>query len=292
MGEYRFRGYDTFSHDNAFDFSKNSSIGVGGKAEIAFCPKTVAELTDLLSKLTNDGIPYCVLGNLTNVLPSDAGTKAAVIRTKNLTGIMVTDNGVFAYAGVQSGVLLRVCKHNEKSGAEFLHGIPCTLGGALFMNAGVSGRYIAEIVESVLVYRAGRTQLLSLAECEYSYKKSVFMDGDITILAASLRLTPSTEEKIFENESYYAQKRAHLPSGRSMGCVFKNPIGCFAGDLIERSGLKGKRFGGAYISENHANFIINDGTATSLDIETLIDDIKTTVFARFGVRLEEEIRRI
>ena len=292
MGEYRFQGYEAFAHEKEFDFSKRSSIGVGGKAEIAFFPKSIAELTWLLDCLRDDGIAYQVVGNLTNVLPSDKGTDKAIICTRNLNSLKRTDEGIFACAGVQSGALLTACRRNFLSGAEFLYGIPCTVGGALYMNAGAGGKYASEIVENVLAYREGEVCTLSLLECEYDYKKSVFMSNQDVILGANFRLTPAEADEIAGREHAYADRRAHLPTGKSMGCVFKNTKEKSAGKLIEECGLKGMRLGGVHISRKHANFIINDGAGTAHEIETLIQIIKENVFTRFGVRLEEEIRRI
>ncbi len=272
-----------------FDFSKHSSIGCGGSAPYALYPRSVEELTDSVFALKKQEIPYLVLGNLTNVLPSDEGYDGVVLRTNRLDGVVLT-RGVFVYAGTGSGSFLRVCRRAKLSGGEFLHGIPCTIGGALYMNAGASGRYIAELVESVLVLREGKQVSVPLAECGYAYKKSTFMENGDIILGASLRLTPTTPEQIDEQIAYYAQKRAHLPKGRSMGCVFKNPEGGFAGALIEGCGLKGLRQGGAKISTEHANFILNDGGATAKDIRRLITMIKNAVYAQYGVRLQEEIR--
>ena len=160
------------------------------------------------------------------------------------------------------------------------------------MNAGVSGQYVADVVESVLVYRNGESRLLSKAECGYAYKKSVFMQNGDVIVGAALSLAKADEREIIERESYYEKRRAHLPKGRSMGCVFKNPEGAYAGDLIEKSGLKGLRVGGAFVSKEHANFIINDGSCSAQDIETLIAIIKNAVLAQYGIALEEEIRRV
>lgn len=286
----RFFDYSAYTQEKPFSFAKNSSIGCGGNAETAFCPKSVAELTSLIDRLKKDEIGYYVLGNLTNVLPPDGGTTRAVIRTKNLNGIVFTDSGAFVYAGVNSGALLGACRREKKSGVEFLNRVPCTLGGALFMNAGAGGTYIDGIVESVLVLRDGKTQLLKKSDCEYRYKHSVFMDNGDVILGASFRLKTATVDEITQNERYYADRRKHLPKGRSMGCVFKNPKKAFAGDLIERSGFKGMRIGGAKVSEEHANFIINDNGATAEQIRSLITVIKNGVFAQYGVHLEEEIR--
>ncbi|MBQ8428705.1 MAG: UDP-N-acetylmuramate dehydrogenase [Clostridia bacterium] len=292
MGEYRSNAYESFAQIQNFDLSKYSSIGIGKKAELVFCPQSVAECVTLLQRLQKDTLPYCVLGNLTNVLPPDEPMQKAIVLTKNLNGIKKTDKGVFAYAGVKSGEVLRFCRQNEYSGIEFLQGVPCTLGGALFMNAGVSGRYMDDVVDEVLVYRDGKTRMLSKTECQYSYKKSVFMRNQDVILGASLRLQKATVEEINAKEKAYACKRAHLPKGRSMGCVFKNPEGYTAGVLIEKCGLKGKRVGGAVVAQEHANFILNDNGATCRDVQTLMEIIKQAVLEKFGVSLEEEIRRI
>ena len=292
MGKYRLNGYDGFSREENFDLSKHSSIGIGCKAEIAFCPQSVTECVSLLQKLQFDGAVYCILGNLTNVLPPDEPIEKVIILTKNLNGIKSVESGVFAYAGVKSGTLLRFCKQNEYSGVEFLQGVPCTLGGALFMNAGVRGRYMNEVVDEVLVYREGEICTLSNAECQYAYKQSVFMRNKDVILGARLRLKKATAEEITAKERAYACKRAHLPKGKSMGCVFKNPQGYIAGELIEKCGFKGRREGGAIVAQEHANFILNEKGATARDVQRLIDEIKHAVFEEFGVILEEEIRRI
>ena len=292
MEQYTFESYKEFSQETPFSFSRHTTIGCGGNASRAFYPKNVTQFTTLLSKLQKDEIPYCILGNGSNVLPLDSDQEKVVISTKGLTAMFLTENGVFAYAGVTSAALLRFCQMNLYSGVEFLQGIPCTMGGALFMNAGVSGDYIADVVQNVLVYRDGKTRLLSKMECGYAYKKSVFMQNGDVIIGAALSLTRADEAEIEEKEKVYAVRRSHLPKGKSMGCVFKNPEGAFAGELIERSGLKGLKIGGARVSNQHANFIINESGATARDIESLIDIIKNAVFAQYGVRLEEEIRRI
>jgi len=277
-----------------FDFSKHSSIGCGGFAKTAFFPQSEEEVKELIDRWQDCGEEFLVFGNLTNVLPSDDGTKKQVLCTKKLVGISVDEekDRVYAEAGVTSGALLRACKKARKSGAEFLIGIPCTVGGALFMNAGAGGTYISEIVESVRVYRAGEIVTLANQDCKYAYKTSIFMERNDVILGGTFRLEKSEESVIAAREKRWLRKRAHLPKGKSMGCVFKNPPNVSAGELIERTGLKGLRIGGAKISEEHANFIINDGKATARQIETLIGIIKNAVFCQYGVTLQEEIRYI
>lgn len=288
---FNFSAYQTFSHETPFNMASHSTIGCGGNAPVCFCPHSVAETKALLSKLDADKIPYYVIGNMSNVLPPDEGTEKVLLSTKNLNG-MTVENGGFAYAGATAGALLSLCKRNGKSGAEFLSGIPCTVGGALFMNAGAGGVYIDQIVENVLVYHRGETKLLSCKDCGYSYKQSVFMENEMVILGASLRFVDAKDEEIQKKETYFKSRRAHLPKGKSMGCIFKNPKEGSAGDFIERSGLKGLRVGGAFVSEKHANFIINDGTAKTADVKTLISLIQNAVLQQYGIRLKEEIRYI
>lgn len=285
-----FSDYAEFDTERPFDFSKRSSIGCGGRAKIAFYPRSISEMTELLARLGQRGIAYQVVGLLTNVLPPDGGTEKAIICTKKMTGVEISDNKAFVLSGTTGTELLRTCRKSQKGGLEFLTGIPCTLGGVLFMNAGAGGTYIAESVESVLVYRSGQTLTLSLRDCKYGYKTSVFMENNDVILGGTLRVFDSDERKISEREKSYRARRMHLPKGKSMGCVFKNPDGYFAGELIERSGLKGLRVGDAKVSELHGNFIINEGKATSKEIRTLISLIKNAVFAQYGIMLKEEIR--
>ncbi len=277
--------------EGSFCFAACSSIGCGGFAKAAYFPRSVEETARLIQTLNEENIPYYVLGNLTNVLPPDEGTERVIVSTKRLRGVQIGER-TFVLAGTGSGELLTAAKKAGFTGAEFLYGIPCTLGGALYMNAGAGGKYIAEIVEKVLVLRAGKLEYLPVEDCRYAYKKSAFMQNDDVILGGELRLQPSDEDEIEKKRAYFLQRRAHLPKERSMGCVFKNPEGRFAGDLIERSGLKGLRIGGARISPKHANFIVNDGGATAKDIRALIALIKGAVRAQYGVLLEEEIRYI
>jgi UDP-N-acetylmuramate dehydrogenase len=283
------KNYQSFTADIPFDYSKNSTIGCGGTAQIAFYPQTVLELSALIEKLCSDNLAYRVLGNLSNVLPPDGVGKEWIVSTKRLQDFQ-TEKTFYVSAGVTCGMLMRVCSLIGKSGLEFLAGIPCTVGGALYMNAGVNGKYIAETVESVRILQSGKEQVLSVDECEYSYKSSVFMRRDCVILGANFRLTQSSSEQVKAAILERINARKALPKGRSMGCVFKNPQGAFAGKLIEGAGLKGMRVGGAVVSKEHANFIINDNRATASDIKALIGVIKNAVFAQYKIRLQEEIR--
>ena len=272
-----------------FDLAKHSTIGIGGKAKLAFYPKTIEEVCLVVSTLQTFEADYCIVGNMSNILPPDNPKDKIIVCLKELVGAQIGESG-FALAGTNSGTLLRACRYARRSGVEFLAGIPCTLGGALYMNAGVNGKYIADVVQSVTILRDGQIKKLSIEECDYSYKHSVFMQNKDVILGAELRLKEESERCISETEKEYLKRRSHLPKGKSMGCVFKNLNGFSAGKLIEEAGLKGIRHGNVYIAEEHANFIINGGKACEKDVRELIEKIKEIVYIKFGVMLEEEIR--
>ncbi len=288
-GIYLDEKYANFTIEKNFDFSKNATIGCGGVAPVAVYPKNAEECVKLIQYLKTDNLPYQIVGNLSNVLPKSGVYDKVLISTKRLCDVIL-EKELFVGVGVTSGAFLRFCKENGLSGGEFLVGIPCTIGGALYMNAGVAGRYIGEIVESVTVIRDGELKTLTRAECAYAYKQSVFMQTGDLIVGARLRVKKATQAEILENIWVYTDRRKHLPKGKSMGCVFKNPENLSAGQLIEGAGLKGLRVGGAQVSSEHANFIINNQGATPEQIKTLIKIIQNAVFAQYNIRLEEEIR--
>lgn len=271
-----------------FDLARRSSIGIGGRAKLALFPKTMGETQRVLSVLKEGRANYCIVGNMTNVLPPDEPYDKVFVCMKELVGAQVGDT-TFVLAGTNASRLLKLCRCAKKSGVEFLAGIPCTLGGALYMNAGVSGRYMSDVVQSVTVLREGKIHIVPLEECDYSYKHSVFMENKDVILGAELRLENKSAFDILQTEKQYLERRTHLPKGRSMGCVFKNPHNASAGSLIEQAGLKGARENDAYVAEEHANFIINGGGASERDVRRLIQTIKERVYDKFSISLEEEI---
>ena len=273
--------------EKPFDYAKYATIGCGGKARLAYYPRSEKQICELLGQLSEKPL---ILGNLSNVLPPDEDMDGVIISTKKMTGIHREDNLVYTEAGVTSGRLLQYLTQAGLSGVEFLAGIPCTIGGILYMNGGAGGQYISDYVESVRIYRGGQVLNLSVLDCQYAYKQSVFMQTDDVVIGGNLRLKPSNCNTVKTEIKRWLSKRAHLPKGKSMGCVFKNPQGYTAGKLIEDAGLKGLRIGGAKVSEQHANFILNDRGATSGDIRALITRIKEEVWRRYAIRLEEEIR--
>ncbi len=273
-----------------FPFARHTTIGCGGTAAAAFSPSSAEELALLLRVLEAENIPYCFLGAGANVLPREGRFEGAVIRFDGFSSLRAEGDTIVAGAGVTGGRLLGFARAHALGGAEFLTGIPMTAGGAVVMNAGVREGHIGDLIEEVYCVAGGVPRIFSARECAFGEKTSVFQSG-IAVTGMRLRLRQETATEIASRTEYFRKKRAHLPKGRSMGCVFVNPAGLSAGAIIEACGLKGTKLGGARVSEIHANFILNEG-GSSEDIEALIALVKRRVQGRTGILLTEEIRRI
>ncbi len=273
-----------------FSFARHTTIGCGGTATVSVCPRGTEELAALLHFLARHAIPYVLLGAGANVLPRDGEFDGVVVRFCGMQSLSCSGSQIRARAGVTGGALLRFARENGIGGLEFLTGIPMTVGGATAMNAGVRGGHIGDLIESVTGVEGGKIRRFSAQECAFGTKTSLFLSG-IAVAEVMLRGTEKPREEIELTAARYRAQRAHLPSGRSMGCVFVNPPDVTAGELIERCGLKGLSLGGARVSGQHANFIINDG-ATSDAVAGLIAKVRAEVYRRTGILLREEIRRI
>lgn len=273
-----------------FSFAAHTSIGCGGIAAACARPADAAELCKLLAFLGREAVPYCFLGAGNNVLPADGFFDGVVICFSRMNGIASDGLGIVCGAGVSAGKLLRFAEERGIGGLEFLTGIPASVGGAAVMNAGVREGHLADVVFTVTGIQNGEIREFSREECKFSEKYSIFQGG-IAVTGVYLRGTRSTAEEIRKKRQDFSEKRKRLPKGKSMGCVFVNPAGMSAGALIEDCGLKGLRVGNAYVSEAHANFIINGGAA-SAEIEALISMVKERVFRKTGILLREEIKRI
>lgn len=289
-----------------FDMEKVSFIGVGGIAPAAFFPNTLAGFTELLRELRRQSVPFCLFGTVANVLIPDGKRKkddekgvlnGAAVFTKNLRSIAVDGENIFAFCGVTGAELLSAAAEAGLGGAEFLSGVPCSVGGATYMNAGSNGRHVSDAAESVLAYGDGEMRVYTNAECRFSYKQSAFMGSGEAILGVTFRFKRVGNAGAAALQRDAERKRAGLPKGKSLGCIFKNPPPLIAGErrisagaLIESSGMKGAREGGAVVSKDHANFIINEDGATYEDVRALIERVRRAVFETHGVRLEEEIR--
>lgn len=279
---------DNITREEPFDFANNTTYGLGGLSPCAYYPKTIYEACKVAQFLRNTKREYVVLGNGSNVLVSDNGYSGCVISTKLMRGIIkISDTELMCLAGTKVSELLSYCKTHGLGGLEYLYGIPASMGGVAYMNAGVGKVSVSENIKSVLIFDE-KKRILSNKNCNFGYRQSTMRDINALILAIIVKVDRCSREQIDEKINYYKQRRSHLPKGRSCGCVFKNPQGISAGLLIDSAGLKGERIGGARVSERHADFILNEGASAS-DVRRLIELVKMRVFVKFGVLLQEEV---
>lgn len=271
-----------------FDFSKNTTYGCGGLAKQVYYPENSLQAICVFEKIINNGLNYFVLGNGSNVLASDKFFDGVVISTKKLKGIYrVAKNKIYCLAGTTVSEILNYCKKRNLSGLEYLFKIPATIGGVAYMNGGAGGQYLENNVDSVCLY-TGKLLNLNNNDCNFSYKQSTMRNINCIILGVNLLIEPNIDGKSEKLINFYSNRRKNLPNGKSCGCVFKNPPNFFAGELIEKCGLKGKSIGSASVSCQHANFIINGGNC-SADVFALVNYVKQSVYEKFGINLEEEV---
>lgn len=273
--------------------SDYTSWRVGGPAERLFLPADREDLLLFLRSLPKEE-PLFWMGLGSNLLVRDGGIKGVVVCTKNRLKAMHFEAGgrVYAEAGVPCAHVARFCAEQGLNGAEFLAGIPGTLGGALAMNAGAFGGETWPLVDKVLtVNRFGVIRERTVGEYQVGYRSVYGPEGE-WFIAAELKLVQGDTELSREHiRSLLAKRAATQPVNQpSCGSVFRNPPGDFAARLIESCGLKGHRIGGASVSEKHANFIVNLGGASADDIERLIEQVREQVRSSHGIGLESEVR--
>nr|WP_297174026.1 UDP-N-acetylmuramate dehydrogenase [uncultured Agathobaculum sp.] len=277
--------------------SRHTTFAIGGPADLFVQPKTRCELADTLDVLRQMEISFLVLGNGSNILVSDAGIRGAVVCTTELDEVRVGDDGALvAEAGALLGRVARRAQRAGLTGVEFAGGIPGSLGGAVFMNAGAYDGQMAGVVKwTEYLDEFGALHTLCGQEHDFGYRRSAFRDHpNWTIVRAALCLQPGDPAAILDRMNDLAQRRRdkqplNFPSA---GSTFKRPEGYFAGKLIEQAGLKGVSVGGAQVSEKHAGFLINRGGATCDDMLRLIELVQQRVQEQFGVKLECEVRII
>lgn len=275
--------------------SRHTSFKIGGNASLFVIPQNDKALAEIVLKCRSEDVRVFILGNGSNMLVSDDGIDAAVIlMCRDDSAFSVVSDGVIkADAGAS---LMRVCRlalNEGLSGLEFAYGIPGSVGGALFMNAGAYGGEIKDVIlEAECLTPDGETITLSKDEMELGYRTSIFSKNGYIILNASFKLTKKEQEFIkADMDDFLNRRKSKQPlEYPSAGSVFKRPEGYFAGALIEECGLKGKTIGGAQVSEKHSGFIINIGSATADDVMSLVEFVKETVKKEKGVELEPEIR--
>lgn len=276
--------------------SAHTTFRIGGPADMFVSVRSISEVRELIKAAKETMTPFMVIGNGSNMLVSDKGIRGLVIHIgKDLSDISVSGNIITAQAGALMSKVASEALRAELTGFETLSGIPGSLGGGLFMNAGAYGGEIKNVVKSVTyIDESGEIYTVSNEECKFSYRHSIFCDGGKYILSAELELKKGDPSEIkAAMDDYNNRRKEKQPlSMPSAGSTFKRPEGYFAGRLIEDCGLKGYRVGGAMISDLHAGFVVNTGNATASDVMTLIDDIRDMVRKKFGVELEPEVRLI
>ena len=271
--------------------AKYSSFRTGGKAANIIFPESTEEFVTALRE--NPGA--AVLGNLSNTLVLDGGIDGTVIITTKLNSVSVNGNTVTAAAGASLTSVAIAARDASLAGCEFLYGIPGTVGGGVFMNAGAYGGEISGIfLRGVFLDKELREVTLEKGEMDFGYRKSVLAQNGYILLSAEFAGTPGESGAIREKaEGFMRARRQKQPlEYPSCGSAFKRPEGHYAGALIEQCGLKGVSVGGAYVSEKHAGFIVNKGGATASDVIALIKLVRDTVYERTGIMLEPEIRVI
>lgn len=275
--------------------AKHTSFRIGGPAEVMLFPKCAEELAFALKQSKKLDTSLAILGAGTNILAPDDGVPGIVICLKDgMDGMTRLDE---THIRVMSGVTMSraavFAANNALAGMEFAHGIPGTVGGGVYMNAGAYGGEIGQICESVLVMdREGNIRRCAREEMGFSYRHSALEDSGEIVLSADFVLTPDVPEAIRGRMKELLAKRSasqplDLPSA---GSAFKRPVGGYAAALIDRAGLKGFRVGNAGISAKHAGFAVNLGGATAGEVKALLREVSEKVYENSGIRLEPEIR--
>lgn len=274
--------------------SKHTSFKIGGNADAYIKVNTLSKLSTILKECQDSNVDYMILGNGSNLLVSDEGIRAAVIRLdgdfRKIT--LVDDTTIFCGAGATLAYLCKFALNCGLSGLEFAWGIPGTVGGAVFMNAGAYDGEMKDVVHSVShISPSGEIGRIEKDDLKFGYRTSVYRSNNMIITGITLKLKKGNSDEIrAKMDDYMSRRSTKQPlEYPSAGSVFKRPEGNFAGTLIEQCGLKGKTCGGAQVSEKHAGFIINKSNATAKDVRDLISLIQKTVSDKTGYNLECEL---
>ena len=274
--------------------SDHTTFKVGGPAKYFVVPYRAEDIKKYILAAEEYKIPYYVIGNGSNLLVSDKGYDGMIIMLgRDLGNITVNGDRITAEAGTSLARLFNTARRHSLSGLEFAAGIPGTLGGACYMNAGAYGGEMKDVLTKVVtIDRQGNTHEYKQGEMELSYRNSIFIRKQEIILSAEMKLCKGDVEKMTHkvNELLEKRKEKQPLEYPSAGSTFKRPEGYFAGKLIDDCGLRGLTLRGAQVSEKHCGFVVNIGDATAKDILDLMYIVKSTVLNKFGVTLEEEVK--
>ncbi|MBH0230974.1 UDP-N-acetylmuramate dehydrogenase [Halobacillus yeomjeoni] len=268
---------------------------LGGRADFFITPTSFQEVQNVVKLSNEDNIPFTLLGNGSNLIIKDGGIRGIVINLKHLDDISTDGNTLVAQSGARIINASRYALKKHLSGLEFACGIPGTVGGALYMNAGAYGGEIKDVLDyAYVVDREGNLVKRLASELDLDYRTSNIPDNGDIVVEATFNLKPAKYEEIKEvmDDLTYKRESKQPLEYPSCGSVFKRPPGYFAGKLIQDSDLQGTNIGGAEVSKKHAGFIINKDNATTSDYISLIEHVQKTVKEKFGVDLEREVRII
>ena len=275
---------------------KHTTFQIGGEADVFVQPRTLSAFMQVLTAARAAEVPLTMLGRGSNLLVSDEGIEGIVLCTCGINGVRVDGNRIRAEAGATLAQVAHAAWKAGLTGAEFAAGIPGTVGGGVFMNAGAYGGQLADLItRSVYMDENSAVRVLPGAAHQFGYRMSVFKSHPKwAIMETEFQLQPGDPAEIRVKMDDFARRRREKQplNFPSAGSTFKRPEGYFAGRLIEDAGLKGVFVGGAQVSEKHAGFVINQGGATCQDVMALISKIQQTIHEKFGVQLECEVRRI
>ena len=274
----------------------HTTFAIGGPADVLVLPHSVLELAEAVRLAREAGLPVTVLGGGSNVLVLDGGIRGVVIQLNEMLPIMTcTDMTILVSAGFMLKDVCAFAQQNSLTGMEFACGIPGTLGGAVFMNAGAYGGEMSHVVLRVkTVDHMGELHCYEAGQMDFGYRQSVFQTRHEYVVKVELKLEKGDKTVIAQTMADLMQRRESKQplEMHSAGSTFKRPPGYFAGTLIEQTGLKGLSVGDAQVSLKHAGFVINNGHATARDILELIHEVQRRVEDAHGVRLEPEVRII
>ena len=273
--------------------TKHTSFHIGGPADLMAQPQSEAELRALLMKAAEAAVPVTLVGNGSNLLVRDKGIRGLVIKLGNMLRDIEIDGKVLTFgSGVSLAMASKKAAELGLSGMEFAVGIPGSIGGAVYMNAGAYDGEMAKVVRSVRVMdAAGHVSELTAEELDFGYRHSALQGSGKIVTSVTVELAAGDKQAIADKMADFSNRRItkqplELPSAGSM---FKRPPGYFAGTLIDQTGLKGYTVGGAQVSTKHAGFVVNIGGATAADVLQLISDVQAKVFAAHSVHLEPEV---
>lgn len=300
---YDYNPIINFAHDNECELFKNyqmskiTSFKIGGQADVLIKIHTKKILSAFIKKCNQLKIPFVVLGNCSNVLVSDDGIRGIVVKLcgefNELT--LEKNSQIKCGAGVSLAKLCSFAYANSLSGLEFAWGIPGSVGGAVFMNAGAYGGEMKDVLISCEhIDNKGNVGTFNNSELELGYRKSIYSNNFFTIVSLTVELSPGDKKEIKSkmDELMSRRKQKQPLEMPSAGSIFKRPQGNYAGTLIQDCGLKGFQVGGAMVSPKHGNFIVNFNNATCNDVLSLISKIQSTVYEKKGIRLECEVKTL